>query len=590
MPTRVIDAFERTALARAHAPALTRKRNGSWETITWTEYRRQVRLAARGLMALGVEAGDHVTIIGSNSPEWFVADIAAIAAGAVPAGIYTTSSEDQCRYVAHHCEARVAFVENATQLAKFRAVRSELPRLAAIVMMDGEPDAADAIGWRAFLALGNSVSESDLDARIAAQRADDVCTLIYTSGTTGTPKAVMLSHVNVTSVVEQADALVGINAGEDIVSYLPLSHIAEQMFSLHNSIVLGTCIWFCENVDALGDVLRDARPHHFLAVPRVWEKIQARMEVAGAAAPPMRRRIVQWARGIGLRGGYARQRGDRVPLLYPLADRLVFSKVRAALGLDRARLMVTGAAPISLSTLEFFLSLGVPICEVYGMSESTGLATGSVPGRLRTGKAGFVPPGMELRIADDGEICIRGPHVFKGYYKDPAATTEAIDGDGWLRSGDIGQLDEAGFLSITDRKKELIITAGGENIAPQFVEGQIRSIGVVSQAVVVGDRRRYLSALLTLDADKILSVASAAGSTARTTSEAAGCAKFTDHLQREIDDVNSRLARVQTVKRFAVLPNELTIDGGELTPTLKLRRKAISEKYAVLIDELYAEK
>ena len=249
MPTRVMDAFERTAQARAHAPALTRKRNGSWETITWTEYRRQVRLAARGLMVLGVEPGDHVAIIGANSPEWFVADIAAIAAGGVPAGIYTTSSEDQCRYVTHHCEARVAFVENAAQLAKFRAVRAELPRLAAIVMMDGEPDAADAIGWRAFLALGNSVSESELDARIAAQRADDICTLIYTSGTTGTPKAVMLSHVNVTSVVEQADALVGINAGEDIVSYLPLSHIAEQMFSLHNSIVLGTCIWFCENVE-----------------------------------------------------------------------------------------------------------------------------------------------------------------------------------------------------------------------------------------------------------------------------------------------------------------------------------------------------
>jgi long-subunit acyl-CoA synthetase (AMP-forming) len=592
MPARVMDAFDRTAQARANAPALTRKRNGSWETITWTEYRRQVRLAARGLIALGVGPGEHITIIGSNRPEWFVADISAIAAGAVPAGIYATSSAEQCQYVAHHCEARVAFVENAEQLAKFRAVRSDLPDLAAIVIMDGEPDvaeAAEAIGWRSFLSLGESVPESELDARIAAQRIDDVCTLIYTSGTTGTPKAVMLSHENVTSVVEQAHALVGINPGEDIVSYLPLSHIAEQMFSLHNSVVLGTCIWFCESVDALGDVLRDARPHHFLAVPRVWEKIQAKMESAGAAAPPMRRRIVKWARGLGLRGGYAGQRGERLPAFYSLADRLVYSKARKALGLDRARLMVTGAAPISLSTLEFFLSLGIPICEVYGMSESTGLATGSVPGRLRTGKAGFVPPGMELRIADDGEICIRGPHVFKGYYKDPAATAETIDSDGWLLSGDIGELDEDGFLSITDRKKELIITAGGENIAPQFVEGQIKSIGVVSQAVVVGDRRRYLAALLTLDGDKILSVASAAGSDARTIGEAACCTKFKAHLQREVDGVNARMARVQTVKRFVVLPGELTIDGGELTPTLKLRRKAISEKYAAVIEQLYAE-
>ncbi|HEY4218147.1 MAG TPA: AMP-binding protein [Gemmatimonadaceae bacterium] len=595
MPTLITDAFQRTARARGSAPALRHRRNGSWTTVAWTEYHDAVRRAAKALIALGVEAGEHVTIIGANRPEWFIADIAAIAAGAIPAGIYNTSSAEQCRYVAEHCEARVAFVENAEQLEKFRAIRPELPKLRAIVVMDDEVDASASgaakpgewLSWDAFLALGDAVAESDLDARIGAQRVDDVCTLIYTSGTTGTPKAVMLSHGNLSSVVEQAAALVDIAPGDDVVSYLPLSHIAEQLFSLHNSAMLGTCTWFCADVESLGDVLRDARPHHFLAVPRVWEKIQAKMEVAGANAPWLRRRIVRWARGVGLAAGHAMQVGRKPTVSYRLADRLVFTKVRAALGFDRAKLMLTGAAPISRSTLEFFLSLGLPVCEVYGMSECTGVATGSVPGRLRTGTAGFIPSTMQLKVAPDGEICIRGPHVFKGYYKDSSATAEVMDDDGWLHSGDIGQLDADGFLTITDRKKDILITAGGENVAPQMIEGHLKSIGVVSQAVVIGDRRRYLAALLTLDAEKIASVASTVGSAARTCEEAAVCARFNSYLQREIDTVNARLSRVQTVKRFAVLPPELTIDGGELTPTLKLRRKAIVEKHAAVIERLY---
>jgi long-subunit acyl-CoA synthetase (AMP-forming) len=335
--------------------------------------------------------------------------------------------------------------------------------------------------------------------------------------------------------------------------------------------------------------MRAARPHHFLGVPRVWEKIQARMEEVAAGSPALRRRIARWARGVGLRGGYAAQRGEPLPRTYGLADRLVFSKVRQRLGLDRARTLVTGAAPISTRTLEFFLSLGMPICDVYGMSECTAITTVATPGHYKIGKSGYVIPGADVRIADDGEICIRGPHVFAGYHDDPAATAAALDADGWLHTGDIGELDADGFLRITDRKKELIITAGGENIAPAYVEGQLKSIGVVSQAVVVGDRRRHLAALLTLDEAKIPRVAEAAGSAARTAVEAAACARFAAHLQREIDLVNSRLARVQTVKRFAVLPRELSIDGGELTPTMKLKRAVIARKYAALIEQLYAD-
>lgn len=594
MPTRIIDALDQTARARGDNPALRRKRNGEWQTTSWREYREHVRLAGRALIALGVAPGEHVVILGYNCPEWFVADIGAVAAGAVPAGIYTTSTPEQCRYIAEHCAARVAFVENDAQLAKFRAVRSQLPNLRALVLMHGQPDAgqpdaADVISWSTFLELGASVSDERLDARLAAQHVDDVCTLIYTSGTTGIPKAVMLSHANITWVIEQAGRLVGVQAGEDMISYLPLSHVAEQLFSLHASLVLGTCIWFAESLDTLGDTLRDARPHHFLGVPRVWEKMQAKMEAAGAKSSRLQRGIVRRARRVGLAGGYADQRGARRPMTYPVADRLVFSKVRKRLGLDRARTLITGAAPISTLTLDFFLSLGLPICEVYGMSECTAVTTFSTPTQYRTGKAGSIIPGTELRIAEDGEICMRGPHIFKGYHNDPAATAEAIDADGWLHSGDIGVLGADGFIQVTDRKKEIIITAGGENIAPQFVEGHLKSIPVVSQAVVVGDRRRHLSALLTLDPEKISSVASVAGSRARTPEEAGRCERFAAYLQREIDAVNQRLARVQTVKRFAILPAELSIDAGELTPTLKLRRKVITEKYAHVIEQLYRD-
>jgi long-subunit acyl-CoA synthetase (AMP-forming) len=589
MPTRITDAFLRNVDTRPSDAALHFTRGGRWESLSWREYGEQVRLAAKALIALGITSGEHVTIIGFNCVEWFVADLAAIAAGAIPAGIYSTNTPEQCQFVARHCSARVAFVENAEQLAKFREVRHRLPSLETIVVMREAPDSGDALSWPAFLELGQAVDDGALDARIQAQHQDDVCTLIYTSGTTGVPKAVMLSHANITWVLERASQIVEMHPGDHIVSYLALSHVAEMLFSLHSNAVLGTSIWFADSLETVADALRVARPHHFLGVPRVWEKMQAKMEAVGARNSPMKRRIAAWARRIGLAGGYADQQGRRRPLLYPIADRLVFSKVRKTLGLDRARSLVTGAAPISRRTLEFFLSLGMPILEAYGMSETTALLTVCSPKRYRTGKAGYVLPGTEVRLAEDGEICARGPQIFKGYLGDPAATAAAIDAEGWLHTGDIGELDDDGFLQITDRKKELIITAGGENIAPQLVESQLKSIAAISQAVVVGDRRRHLSALLTLDPDKVVSVALIAHSPARTAEEAASCPKFGAFLQREIDRVNQRLARVQTVKRFVVLANELSIEGGELTPTMKVKRKVVSEKYASVIEGMYTD-
>ena len=583
-------ALDRTADACADLPAIRWKEDGAWQSLSWSAYRRQIHLAARGFLALGLERGKGVAITGYNCPEWFVADIAAIHAGALPSGIYATSTVEQCAYIARHCEAQIAVVENAEHLAKFLAIRGQLPDLKVIVQMHGEPTTPGVVGWGELLRLGHGVAAAELDARIRVQAPGDVAALIYTSGTTGEPKAVMLTHDNITWTADVGIKAIGIREGDNILSYLPLSHIAEQLVSVFGPISFAGCTWIAESMDRLGDDLREVRPDFFLGVPRVWEKMQERMQAAGAGASPLRKRLVAWARGVGLKAGYAEQRGQRKPLSYALANALVFGKVRQRLGLDRARVLVTSAAPIGRSTLEFFLSLGLPICEVYGMSECTGPATISAPTRYRTGKAGYTFPGAELRVAEDGEVCMRGRHVFAGYYKDTANTAATLDADGWLHSGDIGELDAEGFLAITDRKKEIIITAGGENIPPQFVEGCLKSIPVVSQAVVVGDRKRYLSALLTLDAVRLVEDAKSIGSPARDPLAAAACEIFRGHLQRQIDMVNQHLARPQTIKRFAVIAGEFTVEGGELTPSLKLRRRVINEKYAAEIEGLYASR
>lgn len=590
-PRTVMQVLDESAHLWPNLPALKEKRGGRWHETTWKGYRDAARTAARGFIALGLEPGQGVAIIGYNSPEWFFADIGAVYAGGVPAGIYTTSSAEQCQYIAHHCEAAVAVVENGEHLKKFIEIRDQLPHLKAIVVINGD-NVDPANGIHAFASLGTlgaSVSEADLDARISAQKADDLATLIYTSGTTGQPKAVMMSHDNLTWTATSAIQLIGLQPGESVVSYLPLSHVAEQIVSIHGPMVAGGTTFFAESMDALGDNLREIRPHIFLGVPRVWEKIQAKVMAAGAQNPPLRKKIAAWARRIGLQSNLAEQEGGKKSFFYPLAKKIVFSKVRERLGLDRCRFQITSAAPISRDTLEFFLSLDIPLYEVYGMSECAGPATVSVPGNYRTGKTGVCLPGAELKIAPDGEICMRGRHVFSGYLKNAEATAEALDADGWLHSGDIGTIDDKGFLQITDRKKDLLITAGGENIAPQLIEGMLKSIPVIAQAVVLGDRQKFVAALLTLDPERLAQDAATANSPAKTTAEAAACPKFNAWLDGEIAKVNDRLARVQQVRKFKVLPNELTIEGGELTPTMKIKRKVVNERYSNEINGIYAE-
>ncbi len=588
MPTTILEILEATARAQAERPALARKRGGAWERTTWREYRDAVRQAARALVAAGVEPGQGVVILAFNRPEWFVANLATIAVGARPAGIYTNSTPEQCRYITEHAEAAVAVVENRESLERLQGAGGRPAGLRAVVLMDGEAGEPGVVTWRDFLARGSAAHDAEVDRRTAAAQPDDVATLIYTSGTTGTPKGVMLTQRNLSFIAEKAREILPVQAGDRLISYLPLSHIAEQVVSHLLSLATGACVHFAESLEKLPENLREVRPHIFLGVPRVWEKIQAGMQAAGAQASPLRRRIAAWARGVGLAGGYADQEGRPRPWNYGLADHLVFSKVRARLGFDDIRMLVVSAAPIAKETLDYFQSLALPIMEVYGMSECTGPTTMSIPRRYRLGRAGYAIPGTELKIAEDGEILMRGPHVFKGYYKNEEATRETLDAEGWIHSGDVGEIDEDGFLRVTDRKKELLITSGGKNIAPQHLEGKLKQIAAVSQAVAIGDRRPYVVALLTLDPLRVAAEAEKAGSPARSPEEAARCPVFKAYVEKQVEEVNQGLARYEQVKKIALLPKELTVEAGELTPTLKLKRRVIHERHKDAIDALYA--
>ena len=568
-------------------PALKTKRHGQWQTTSWAEYAAETRLVARALMALGLGPKEGVAIIGDNCHQWFISNIAAIYSGAIPAGLYATNSPEQCQYIAANCDATIAIVENHTQLAKFKAIADQLPQLKAIVLMKGTDTAEHIHAWDDLPKLAEQVSEQALDERIAAQQPDDVCTLIYTSGTTGNPKGVMLSHSNLTWMAQSSVETYGCNSDERIISYLPMSHIAEQIFSLYIPMYCGGCTSFAESLGKLGDNLREVRPTSFVAVPRVWEKIQSKILVTGKASPTLRKKIVAWARKKGLAGGYALQQNKPLPLFYKLADKLVFSKVRQQLGFDRCRNLLSSAAPIPLGTLEFFLSLGLPICEIYGMSECSGPATVGLANNFNTDKLGPCLSGTEMRISDDGEILMRGPHIFVGYIKNEAATREAIDCDGWLHTEDIGELDSRDFLQVTGRKKDIIITSGGENVAPQLLEGKIKAITAVSQVVVIGDQRKYLTALITLDDETLGSELSNAGSQALGATEAAQCKQLRGYLQRQINAINKNLAQAQTIKKFTVLAEDFSIEGSELTPTMKIKRNVVSIKYQAQISAMY---
>jgi len=591
MPTR--DAIPHRLLAQASqrpaAIACQHKVEGRWQPTTWQELVDQVRTAARALIALGVPRGGKVSILGFNRPEWVIFDHAAMMVGGAPAGIYTTCSADEIQYIIHHSESRVVLVENAAQLAKVKLVRDRLPLLATIVLMRGAeaPSDAGVLTWEDFLARGAQSSDAAVDERLDAIEPSDLATLIYTSGTTGPPKGVMLSHANLSWTARTLTELGGGTAEDVGLSYLPLSHIAEQMATIHIPASTGATIYYVESLEKIADGLKECRPTAFFGVPRIWEKFHAALAAKLGETTGVKRRLVDWARRVCAEVNARSDRGEPLPrsleLQRGLADRLVIGKIKTALGFDRARRLVSGAAPIAPDVLEFFASLDMPIREIYGQSEDSGPTSYNLPGQTKVGSVGAPLPGLQVKIADDGEILVRGPNVFLGYFKDPEATAEALV-DGWLCSGDLGALDADGFLTITGRKKEIIITAGGKNIAPKNIEAALKQLPVVGEAVVIGDRRKYLTALITLDEAAAKLLAPKAEGAALAAAPAVRAA-----IQEQIDRVNEALARVEQIKRFAVLPRPFGIDTGELTPTLKIKRKVIAEKYAAEIDAMYAE-
>ncbi|KJE96538.1 hypothetical protein CAOG_06845 [Capsaspora owczarzaki ATCC 30864] len=586
----------------------------AWSFITYKDYYETVRTAAKAFIALGLEPHHGVCILGFNSPEWFIADLGAIFAGGLGCGIYTTNSPDACQFIIEDSRANIVVVENDTQLQKILKVRHRLPLVKAIIQYhDKLSEPGEGLySWNEFLSKSSLTSDETLEERIQAQTATHCCTLIYTSGTTGHPKGVMLSHDNLTWTSAQTSKQVKVAANEQAVSYLPLSHVAAQMTDIHMPMLHGATTWFAQ-ADALKgslvDTLRVVRPTIFLGVPRVWEKMAEQLQAFGKTTSGFSQRVAGWAKEIGLEGNMRVERGESVPWGWSLANALVFSNIRQALGLDRCKIALSSAAPISRETLDYFLSINLPLFEIYGMSESTGPHTVSVPGQRKTGFVGVTFDGAETRIHrpgldGSGEICFRGRHIFMGYLGHPEKTAEVVDGDGWLHSGDVGQMFEGGFVQITGRIKELLITAGGENVAPTPIEQRIKQVlPFVSNAMLIGDRRKFISCLLTLrcefDAEgnalsqlnhTALVALEQAGvpNTVRTIPEALEHPAFNAALEQGMRLVNELSeSHAQHVQKWVVLPMDFTTNGGELGPTLKLRRHVVMQKYQLLIDSMY---
>lgn len=585
---------------RGDAPAYLVKRGGIWHATSWTDYGDEIEKAARGLISLGFQFGDRACILGFNRPEWVVFDLAAMVAGGAPAGIYTTCSPDEVAYILNHSEAPVVLLENEEQWLKVKEKRDELPHLKRVVMMKGASiDDELVIGWDDFLALGadgdaehegdgEDTLEKEMRARVDRLEEDQLATLIYTSGTTGPPKAVMLSHQNLAWTARILAQVASMETGGRSLSYLPLSHIAEQMASIHGPVTVGSAVYYAESIDKIADNLKDCRPVIFFGVPRIWEKFHAAIGAKLAAATGPKAKLVEWARGVATQVNELKNRGEEpaglLALQYTLANKLVFSKLKAAVGLDQAKCMISGAAPISKEIIEFFASLDLVIQEIYGQSEDSGPTSFNLTGRTKFGSVGPALPGVEVKIADDGEIMVRGPNVFLGYFKDEEATNDTLE-DGWLHSGDLGRFDDEGFLHITGRKKDIIITAGGKNITPKNIESGIKNHPLVHEAVVIGDRRKYLTALISPDDEAVAAFMKDNGLSGAPHESK----QVHDAIWTMVEAVNAKLARVEQVKKIKVLPRALSIEDGELTPTLKVKRAKVNEHFADEIEKLYAD-
>ncbi|HEX2052076.1 MAG TPA: long-chain fatty acid--CoA ligase [Actinomycetota bacterium] len=600
----IVERFRQRVDRHPERVALRHRRGDGWIDVTWADYGDAVARAAGGLLDMGFRPGDRACVLARNRPEWHFADVAAMSAGGAVAPIYTSSAPAQVVYVARHSRAKVAFVDDAAAAAALLDARADLPHLERVVLFDG-PAGDDALvtTWDDLLAAGDGVPRARVDD--AAPAPGDVATIVYTAGTTGPPKGVVLTHANVWWTCTHSEEHIPISDAESAraLSYLPLAHIAERMISHFLQIYYGTQTWFARSFDTVDEDLLECRPTYFFGVPRVWEKFHDALRAKIDVRDPSDRKMQLVPRALGLGAQIVEAEQDavrlgglladaRVPLKtrveHAFLDRLALHELRAALGLDECRLAVSGAAPINPDVVRFFHSIGIKIAEGYGQSEGCGPTTWNPPDAVRIGTVGTALPGVELTTAEDDEILVRGGNVTPGYLDDDDATAALIDSEGWMHTGDLGHLDEHGYLRITGRKKDLIVTAAGKNVAPQEIEGRIEALPLVTQAVVVGDGRPFLCALVTLDDDHARAWAAEQGIDGDLPA-IVGHERTLKEIEAGIEDVNRGLAGPERVKKVRVLERGFLETADEVTPTQRVRRARVHEAYAGVLEELYGD-
>jgi len=582
--------------AHVRKPALLRyKSGGVWRDISTDEFAATVRSLALGLQSIGVRKGDRVAILSENRPEWTAFDHAILNLGAATVPIYSTLLTEQVRFILDNSQSKVLVVSNTAQMEKVLPVLPALPGLQTIVVLDAPPSGlpARAVPWTDLLRAGESAHSTD-PPRFAETRsqvtAADLASILYTSGTTGDPKGVMLTHGNFASNVNATLRIIPFSEKDMTLSFLPLTHVFERMVEFAY-LAAGATIVYAESIDAVAQNLLEIRPTVMASVPRVFEKVHARILDTVAAGPPVKRLIFGVALKVGRAQARAMLAGRKAPLLirllHPLTDRLVFSKVREKLG-GRLRFLISGSAPLSTEIAEFFYAAGIRILEGYGLTETSPVVAVNTLERTRIGTVGPIGPGIEVKIAPDGEIMVRGPNVMKGYYRNDEATREAIK-DGWFHTGDIGLIDADGFLKITDRKKEILKTSGGKMVAPQPIENLLKTDRFIAQAVLIGDRRKFISALIVPDHACLESYAKHKEIPYKTVEDLVREPRVIDLLRRRIEAKMAGLPSYETIKKFILLPREMTPESGELTPTLKVKRRVVEKKYADQIESMYRE-
>ncbi len=589
----IVDYFNRNADRHGNKPALHWKENGEFQELTWSGYRDQVHKAAAGLASLGVADGQFVTIMAGNRPEHVIADMAVAHSGATPVTIYSTLTASQIQYIAENCSATVAILEDLDFMKRWEEIRSELPNLKYVVLMSGAEnyDTADwVLSWDELLTRGQQRLQTDpetVNKLMEKITPDTLATLIYTSGTTGTPKGVMISQRNVVWTVECLRRGASLKLGARMVSYLPLAHIAERLATHYLGTYLAGEVWFCPNLAGVLEYIQEAKPTLFVGVPRVYEKFHSRLTARFEEASGIKGALLKKALETNGKRVEAEAAGGSGGALAGILDKIALSKVREGLGMDQVEIAITAAAPINPDLVKFFLTIGIPLHELYGMSETTGPATSNVPGASKVGSVGRPLPGVGVKIADDGEVLMSGGVITAGYYKLPEASAETFLDDGWLSSGDLGRLDEEGYLWIVGRKKEIIITAAGKNVAPAKLETLLGNHPLVSKAAMVGDGRKFLTMLIALDHEEAPAWAEARGMSYGDLASFSTSPEVQEEIKRAIDEANENVARVEQIKKWYIVPDEWTPDSGEVTPSLKLKRRVVLEKYGQEIESMY---